>query len=68
MTQVGKMLMDEGRMEGRMEGKKEGDYARAKKTARNMLKRGDSLETIAEILEFPVDTIKSWQEELGMPL
>lgn len=39
MTQVGKMLMDEA------------DTNRAKKTARNMLKRGDSPEAIAEILE-----------------
>ena len=35
MTQVGKMLIDEGRQEGDME--------RAQKTARNMLKRGASL-------------------------
>ena len=37
MTQVGKMLMDEA------------DTKRAKRTARNMLKRGDSLEEIAEV-------------------
>ena len=51
MTQVGKMLMDEGRQE------------EAKKNARNMLKRGDSLEEIAEILEIPVETIRSWNLE-----
>lgn len=55
MTQVGKMLMDEGRQEGRQE--------EAKKNARNMLKRGDSLEEIAEILEIPVETIQSWNLE-----
>ncbi len=48
MTQVGKMLMDEGRQE------------EAKKNARNMLKRGDSLEEIVEVLELPVETIRSW--------
>lgn len=51
MTQVGKMLMDEA------------DMKRAKKTARNMLKRGDSPEEIAKILELPVETIKKWEEE-----
>ena len=51
MTQVGKMLMDEA------------DIKRAKRTARNMLKRGDSLEEIAEVLELPVETILSWNLE-----
>ena len=55
MTQVGRMLMDEGRREGDME--------RARKTALNMLKRGDSLKDVAEILELPVDVIKSWEQE-----
>lgn len=55
MTQVGRMLMDEGRQEGRQE--------EAKKNARNMLKRGDSLEEIAEILEIPVETLRSWNLE-----
>ena len=55
MTQVGKMLMDEGRAEG--------DYARAKKTALNMLKRNSSYEEVAEVLEFPVSTIRSWEAE-----
>ncbi len=52
MTQVGKMLMDEGRQEA------------VRKTARNMLKRGDSPETIAEVLELPVETIKTWEKEI----
>ena len=56
MTQVGKMLMDEGRREGRREGRQEA----VKKTAINMLKRGDSPESIAEVLELPVETIKGW--------
>ncbi|WP_251491839.1 hypothetical protein [Otoolea muris] len=51
MTQVGKMLMDEARQETK------------KKTARNMLKRGDSLEEIAEVLELSVETIKVWEQE-----
>ena len=55
MTQVGRMLMDEGRREGDME--------RARKTALNMLKRGDSLKDVAEVLELPVDVIKSWEQE-----
>ncbi len=55
MTQVGKMLMDEGRQEGRQE--------EAKKNARNMLRRGDSVEDIAEVLELPVETVKAWEKE-----
>lgn len=51
MTQIGKMLMDEG------------DMKRAKRTARNMLKRGDSPEEIAEVLELPVETVKAWEKE-----
>ena len=59
MTQVGKMLIDKGRQEGRQEG----DMERARKTAGNMIKRGTPLKEIAEILELPVDTIKSWIRE-----
>ena len=71
MTQVGKMLMDEGRQEGRQEGLQEGlqkglqkgQQKAAKKTAKNMLKRGDSIEDIAEVLELPIETIKAWEKE-----
>ena len=55
MTQVGKMLMDEGM--------RKGDVERAKRTALKMLSRGDSLEEIAEVLELSIDTIKVWEEE-----
>jgi hypothetical protein len=72
MTQVGKMLMEEGRREGRQEGRREGRQEgrregrqeAARRTARNMLKRGDSPEVIAEILELPVETIKAWEQEV----
>ncbi len=63
MTQIGRMLMDEGRQKGRKEGRKEDDIERAKKTALNMLKRGDSLADVAEILELSPDIIKAWSEE-----
>ena len=43
----------------RQEGRQEAD----RRTARNMLKRGEPLETIAEVLELPVETIKAWEEE-----
>ena len=59
MTQVGKMLMDEGRREGRQEGRQE----EARKNARNLLKRGIPMEEIAEILELPVETVQSWNLE-----
>ena len=62
-----KMAREEGRKEGRKEGweegREEGDINRAKKTAENMLKRGDSLENISAILEIPVDTIRAWNLE-----
>lgn len=51
MTQVGKMLMDEGRQE------------EARKNARNLLKRGDSAEDVAEVLELPVETVRAWEKE-----
>lgn len=67
MTQVGKMLIDEGRQEGRQEGRREGrqegDIERAKKTARNMLRRGTPVKDVAEILELPLDTIEAWMGE-----
>ena len=79
MTQVGKMLFDEGREKGRQEGRQEGiqegrqeglqegmqagDMARAKKTALNMLKKGGSIKDVAEILELSTDIIRVWEEE-----
>ncbi len=67
MTQVGQMLMDRGRKEGWKEGEKsgqqKGDYKRAKKTALKLLKRGDSLDDISEILEVSTDVIKLWEQE-----
>lgn len=62
MTQVGKMLMDEARQQGLQQGLQRGDMERARKTALNMLKRGDSLNDVAEILELSADMIKSWEE------
>ena len=47
------MIREEGREEG------------ARKTARNMLKRGTSFDEIAEILELPIDMIRSWARESG---
>ena len=64
MTQVGKMLMDEGRQEGRQEGRREGRQEAVRKMAGNMLKRGDSPEEIAEVLELPIETIKAWKQEI----
>lgn len=68
MTQVGKMLFDEGRQEGRQEGRREGrqegDIARAKKTALKMLARGDSEKEIADVLELPISMIEAWKEEV----
>lgn len=63
MTQVGRMLMEEGRQEGREEGRREGRQEEAQKNARNLLKRGTSLEEVAEILELPVETVQSWNLE-----
>ena len=50
----------EGRQEGRKEGRQEGRQEAYRRTARNMLKRGDSLEEIAEVLELSIETIKAW--------
>ncbi len=51
MTQVGKVLMDEGRRE------------ESKKNAKNMLKRGDAPQDIAAVLELPPEAIKAWEKE-----
>ena len=63
MTQIGKMLMDEGRQAGIREGRQAGIQEEARKNARNLLKRGTSLEEVAEILELPVETVQSWNLE-----
>ncbi len=47
------------RKEERLEGWQEA-YRR---TVRNMLKRGDSREEIAEVLELSIETIKAWARE-----
>lgn len=65
VEQFGYEKKQEGREEGRKEGHEEGDLSRARKTASNMLKRGSSLNEVAEILELPVETIRSWSEEAG---
>lgn len=57
MTQVGKMLIDEGMRKGMQKG----DMDRAKRTALKMLKRGDSLNDVADVLDLPIDTIKAWE-------
>jgi len=36
---------------------------RAKKTVKNMQKRGTFLRDVAEILELPLDTINAWKGE-----
>lgn len=50
----------------RRDAREEGDLKRAKKTAFNMLKKSASFDEIAEILELPPDTIRSWAAEAGM--
>lgn len=65
MTQVAELLLEEGRQEGRQEGRREGRQEGRqeadRRTARNMLKRGDSLEAIAEVLELPTEVIRAWE-------
>ncbi|NBH71863.1 hypothetical protein D3Z51_07460 [Clostridiaceae bacterium] len=51
----------EGRQEGRQAGRQEGRQEAYQRTVRNMLRRGDSLEEIAEVLELPIETIKAWE-------
>ncbi len=63
LTQVGKMLMDEGRQEGLQEGLQKGDIERARKTAINMLEKGNTAEYIADILELPAEMIRAWKRE-----
>lgn len=53
-------MREEERQAGRQEGIQEGRQESYRRTIRNMLKRGDSLEEIAEILELPIETVKAW--------
>lgn len=43
-----------------------GGFEMARKTAANMLKRGSSINEIAEVLEFPAESIRSWAKEAGL--
>ncbi len=47
----------------REEGREEGDLKRARKTAANMLKDGDSIDKVARVLELSLDTIRAWMEK-----
>ena len=59
-------LIEQGITQGITQGREEGDLKRAMKTASNMLKRGSSLSEIAEVLELPLETIRSWAKEAGL--
>jgi hypothetical protein len=48
----------------REEGREEGDLKRARKTAANMLKDGDSIDKVARVLELSLDIIRAWMEKL----
>lgn len=63
MTKVGKMLMDEGRMEGRKEGRKEGRLEKTREASLKMLKKGFDYETVAEVQEVSIEQLKAWEEE-----
>ena len=57
-------MIDESKQEGKAEGKAEGmavgELNKAKKMALKMYKKGDSIEEIAEMVEFSVDQVKEW--------
>lgn len=50
------------------EGIQKGDLERARKTALTMLRRGISMQEVAEILEFPEKTIQEWEKEACEPV
>ena len=58
MCQAVADMRKEERQEGIREGIREGKQEANRKTARNMLKRGYSLETVAEVLELPEGLIE----------
>ena len=59
MTQVGKMLMDEGRAEGREEGREEGSREEKKKMAQRMLEAGKlSVKEIAEYAGLNIEMVE----------
>ena len=46
--------------ESKQEGMAAGELNKAKKMALKMYKKGDSIEEIAEMVEFSVDQVKEW--------
>ena len=49
-----------GREEGRKEGREEGRIRQAKVTALKLQKKGQSIEDIAECVDFDEETVKKW--------
>lgn len=55
---------EKGKMEGKAEGKAEGIEEKATEIAAKLLHRGDSPETVAEIVNFPIDKIKKLAKDI----
>ncbi|GAB6156791.1 hypothetical protein JCM17380_55460 [Desulfosporosinus burensis] len=61
MTQIEEWIREEGKAEGKVEGKAEGKL----EAARNAVKKGLSLEDIAEITDLPLETVQKLKAELS---
>lgn len=55
---------EKGKMEGKAEGKAEGIEEKAAEIAAKLLHRGDFPETVAEIVNFPIDKIKKLAKDI----
>ena len=53
-------LYAEGKEEGRAEGMEQGKLEQAKAMAQKLLRKGDSLEEIADLVGYSVSTVKKW--------
>ena len=58
MTQIEQWLREEGKLEGKIEGKIEGKLEGQLEAARNALKKGLSLDDVAEITGLPKETVQ----------
>jgi len=61
MTQIEEWIREEGKVLGKAEGKAEGKL----EAARNALKKGLSIEDIAEITDLPLETVQKLKAELS---
>ena len=57
-------LIEDGKIAGKSEGKSEGKLEQARFTAIRMAQKGSSIEDIADMVDFDIETVKNWLKEM----